>query len=374
MRDRQPLVGTGPLPTWLRNLAYSRSMLALDAFQDNLCLWRCLAVHRGARADCSTQAERQLAQDYFKRPCRDCPKTSLDELDKVERHLNQGRPLGIRVYEPERKQDGSVFWFLRRNVPFVKLQNIMTIGVFEGRAFLIKDIERLGSKYVRKDCFARFTQSGHLQRHTQTCPRGETKIYCPNERIEAPQTVFEQAFFPDPEASNGAIFWLENESRWWRIHIHHAQCGHRGERLVEGGLVDGFHSPSKTVFQYHGCYYHGCLKCYPDRERHLAGGKKAKELYAATRSGQQLFKKRVSELSRSGRVITLATHRNRESRSQNRTRTPSSSISRRLVAKTVQGTDGHHRSGKRARAHFRFRRGHARVRSHAHLRKRSKSS
>lgn len=39
------------------------------------------------------------------KPPKDVPKTSLDELDKVERHFNQGKELadwlGIRVYEPE---------------------------------------------------------------------------------------------------------------------------------------------------------------------------------------------------------------------------------------------------------------------------------
>ena len=43
--DRQPLLGTGPLPNWLRNLAHGRSMLALDTYQDNLCLD--LALHCG---------------------------------------------------------------------------------------------------------------------------------------------------------------------------------------------------------------------------------------------------------------------------------------------------------------------------------------
>ena len=42
--DRQPLLGTGPLPDWLRNLSHSRNMVALDTFKDNLCLWRCIAV------------------------------------------------------------------------------------------------------------------------------------------------------------------------------------------------------------------------------------------------------------------------------------------------------------------------------------------
>ena len=45
--DRKPLLGTGPLPDWLRNLSHSRNMIALDTYRDNLCLWRCIAVHRG---------------------------------------------------------------------------------------------------------------------------------------------------------------------------------------------------------------------------------------------------------------------------------------------------------------------------------------
>ena len=103
---QQPLLGTGPLPDWLRNLAHGRSMVALDTYQDNLCLWRCIAVHRGARLDRSTKAAHGLAKSFFKLKTvpTNCPKTSLDELDKVERHLNQGAAfsdwLGIRVMSP----------------------------------------------------------------------------------------------------------------------------------------------------------------------------------------------------------------------------------------------------------------------------------
>ena len=37
--DRKPLLGMGPLPDWLRDLAHSRNMLALDTYRDNLYLW-----------------------------------------------------------------------------------------------------------------------------------------------------------------------------------------------------------------------------------------------------------------------------------------------------------------------------------------------
>src|SRR4051794_18132962 len=30
--------------------------------------------------------------------------------------------------------------------------------------------------------------------------------------------------------------------------------------------VDGYCEQSKTVFEFHGAYWHGCLCCYPDRD------------------------------------------------------------------------------------------------------------
>ena len=272
--DRQPLLGTGPLPDWLRNLAHGRSMLALDTYQDNLCLWRCIAVHRGARPDRSTTAARELAKSFFELRTNpnNSPKTSLDELDRVERHLNQQADflywLGIRVYEPEPENDGDVVWHLRRNPP-AKLTNILTIGIYEGHAFVIKDISKLARTYACVHFRARFTQACHLQRHTQRCAQGKTVIDFPAERVEAPQTAFEKTLYPKHCASQESPRWLEREAERQKIHIHHAMCGHGGERFVERFPVDGYAPKTRTVYQYHGYYWHGCPRCYPDREKNI---------------------------------------------------------------------------------------------------------
>ena len=50
-------------------------------------------------------------------------------------------------------------------------------------------------------------------------------------------------------------------------HIHHYRCGHGGERLVGGATVDGYQPETKTVFQFHGCHWHGCIKCFPHPEQ-----------------------------------------------------------------------------------------------------------
>ena len=44
--DRQPLqIGLGRLPDWIRNKG---EVISLDTFNDNLCVFRCIAVHQGA--------------------------------------------------------------------------------------------------------------------------------------------------------------------------------------------------------------------------------------------------------------------------------------------------------------------------------------
>ena len=143
--DNQPMLGTGPLPEGLRNLAHDRNMVSLDNFRDNLCLWRCVAVYQGARPDRCTQVAKRLAKGFFKSDL--VPRTSLDELDKEEGYLNKGKQLfqwiGIRVNEPERQENGEICWYLRKN-PSDKLKNIMTIRIYDDHAFFYQRHKKTG--------------------------------------------------------------------------------------------------------------------------------------------------------------------------------------------------------------------------------------
>ena len=51
--DRKPLqIGLGRLPDWIRN---KREVTSLDTFNDNLCIFRCMAVFRGANKQFNTR-------------------------------------------------------------------------------------------------------------------------------------------------------------------------------------------------------------------------------------------------------------------------------------------------------------------------------
>ena len=51
---------------------------------------------------------------------------------------------------------------------------------------------------------------------------------------------------------------------------------------MKSSPVDGYHHKTRTVFQYHGCPFHGCPKCYPNRQEVITNGKTAEQLYQAT--------------------------------------------------------------------------------------------
>ena len=212
--DNQPMLGTGPLPDWLRNLAHGRKMVSLDTYRDDMCLWRCVAVYKGARPDRCTQSARQLARGFFNTDI--FPRTGLNELDKVEQYLNGGKDfvewVGIRAYAPVRQENGDINWHLVRNT-CDKLKNIITIGIYEGHAFLIKDIKKLAKTYVCNDCGGQFTQACHLQRHERTCRKGETEIICPEEKLAAPLSKYEMTFYDKANNSKIAIEWLEKTAK-----------------------------------------------------------------------------------------------------------------------------------------------------------------
>jgi len=260
----QPLLGQGQLPDWLRN---KKGLYALDTFDDNLCLFRCIAVHRGARPDSCTRKAIELAKQFWAsndQQVRGMRAVEFPELKKVEEKFK----LGICVYEPS--EDGT--WRLIKQPAHYEVVGIepMTIGWYDDHAFLIKDIKKVAHIYACSYCNQQFTQATHLQRHADRCTKGETHIHCPGEVVERPQSAYEKAFYPKTNASKGSIDWLEYEAEKRKLHIHHARCGHGGERWIAGAPVDGYDPTTKTVFQYHGCHFHGCPShCKQDNAREL---------------------------------------------------------------------------------------------------------
>lgn len=49
--------------------------------------------------------------------------------------------------------------------------------------------------------------------------------------------------------------------------------------------VDGYHAETKTVYEYNGCFYHGCKKCFPrqrQKPRNCHPNRTIEEVYEVT--------------------------------------------------------------------------------------------
>ena len=254
---RHPLfLGLGRLPDWLRN---KRGVLSLDTYNDNRCLFRCIAVHWGAKVRDNMRRTRELEKSFFNQRPGLRGRLTERHLSLLEQHFKQG----IAAYTVQPNGD-FILTHLPANYDRVG-KPVLTMGLYAGHAFLIKDLAQVARSYTCGGCQARFTKSSDLLRHTTSrCTGGQTKVVCPNNRIQFPPSAFEKAFYPESRYSFIAIKWLEWEARQRGIHIHHARCGHGGERKILGARVDGYHPETKTVFQYHGCFWHGCPQCYPE--------------------------------------------------------------------------------------------------------------
>ena len=260
--DRHPLfLGLGRLPDWLRN---KHGVLSLDTYEDNLCLFRCIAVHWGATPKRNMRKTRELEKAFFTQRPGLRNRLTDKHLSLLENHFKQG----IAAYTVQPNGD-----FILTHVPANYDQvgrPLLNMGLYDGHAFLITDLKQVAGTYTCGECQARFTKSCHLVRHVaDRCSRGQTKINCPNNQIKSPASIYERAFYPEQTCSFVAIKWLEWEAKKRGIHIHHARCGHGGEREILGARVDGYHPESKTVFQFHGCLWHGCEKCYPEDRQGL---------------------------------------------------------------------------------------------------------
>ena len=144
--DRHPLfLGLGRLPDWLRN---KRGVLSLDTYEDNLCLFRCIAVHQGAHIRYNMRKTRELENSFFTQRPGLRNRLTDKHLSLLEKHFKQG----IAAYTVQPNID-----FILTHVPANSDQigrPLLNMGLYDGHAFLITDLKQVAGTYTCGDCQA----------------------------------------------------------------------------------------------------------------------------------------------------------------------------------------------------------------------------
>ena len=103
----------------------------------------------------------------------------------------------------------------------------------------------------------------------------------------------ENGFRPQQAQPYGqmAIQWLTRESDRTGCTIRHQ--GNGREKRVGKLLVDGWCAKTRTAYQFHGCYFHGCPKCYDHEETNTLNGKTMGTLLENTRRNTAYLRRHV---------------------------------------------------------------------------------
>ena len=124
----------------------------MDKFDDNLCIWRCLAIYkrlaRGKKnrvQERNCDAAKNLAREYYgdkKLQKRDVRPTKPVHFEGIARHHN----VNIMLYEPKKNREkdaGSVWQLFYGKIQSKNDLPTINMGLLEGHCFYIKEIDAL---------------------------------------------------------------------------------------------------------------------------------------------------------------------------------------------------------------------------------------
>ena len=189
------------------------------------------------------------------------------DFDKIAEKFN----VNIRVFEDFSRNGTRAWQLLVGQDKILEDRKTMDIGNYRdhknqtSHCYYIKDIEQLIEKWECKKCRYRAIKRQNLKRlldnkNENKCTGGQTKVICKGQSTSEILSKWKQTFYGSSrrKCSKKACLWIESESLKIGKHIHHALCGHGGERCIKidsrEHFVDGYKPTTNTVYKFYGCY------------------------------------------------------------------------------------------------------------------------
>ena len=158
------------LPDYVKNnkaiFGLEKDCYSKTTYNDNLCLFRCLALHLGREAAA-------LYAEYTDTPVRHFAGVTLDELDKVETTFDVNVCVYKLVPTGNEKTKAEI---VRRSL--CSYAQTIYLNLYETHFSYIKDINTYCHSWRCRNCETSLWKSPyHLHRHESTCEAGVNRIY-----------------------------------------------------------------------------------------------------------------------------------------------------------------------------------------------------
>ena len=178
------------LPDYLK---HNKAIVGLEKdshgviYRDNICLFRCLALHQGCDVRRLETTVVTLYAKYTDTLVHDFAGVPLDELDKVETKFKTN----VCVYQLVEIADGKTTAELVRRSP-AQYQETMYLNLYEAHFSYIKDIRMYSHSYKCSKCEQALWKCPYdLHRHELTCEAGVNQIY-KGGVYRPPSSIFER--------------------------------------------------------------------------------------------------------------------------------------------------------------------------------------
>ena len=162
------------LPSYLKNnkglISLVNSRQTGRPFNDNLCFFRCLALHRGDPVGRLENRTKELFQMFCERSAITPSEFEGVTLGQLK-SLSQLFDVGVHVYK--RDKDGKCELVYRS----LKQDNIMNLNLFGNHFSFIKDFGKYSTSYLCYRCKKSFNKRSNMQRHANNCDASTKAVY-----------------------------------------------------------------------------------------------------------------------------------------------------------------------------------------------------
>ena len=196
-------MGCGPMPDWLRK---RHCIYAVNTFDDNLCVWRCLAIYKRHACGETNQVSKRnydaalgLTREYYgdnKLKKMYVRPTRLVDFEGIAKYHN----VNIMLQEPKKdrgKDAGSIWRLVYGKAQHKNSLTTINMGLLGGYCSYSKKMDVLCKRCECKCCRQIFTKNEDLTVHLkeERCTGGKTSIICPGGKFKHILNSSEKVFY-----------------------------------------------------------------------------------------------------------------------------------------------------------------------------------